>query len=200
LLTLAFGELFQWWLRQQRDVTGGPQGVAVDSLFIPGVDTNSLHFLYFAALGCAVVATFFLARLPHTQLGRRLEAVRSSDMITLSVGAQPRVVKLIAFIIAGVLAGISGLLLAHIDGAVSPKSFDLFSSVYIIVAVIIGGARSTAGAWIGAAFLTFVPALFSTLGQDRLYVLVAGLIMIVVIRLLPNGLVGLPSLLPRKAR
>jgi branched-chain amino acid transport system permease protein len=200
LLTLAFGELFQWWLREQRDLTGGPQGLAVDSLFIPGVNTGSLHFLYFLALGCAAVTTFFLARLPHTQLGRRLEAVRSSDMITLSVGAQPRVVKLIAFIIAGVLAGIAGLLLAHIDGAVSPKSFDLFSSVYIIVAVIIGGARSTAGAWIGAAFLTFVPALFSTLGYDRLYVLMAGLIMIVVIRVLPNGLVRLPALLLRKAR
>ena len=190
LLTLAFGELFQWWLREARESTGGPQGMFVDEFYIPGVDTNSVTFWYWAALGAALLVTILLFRLPNTQLGRQLEAVRSSDLIALSVGVKPRRARLIAFIISGVLAGIGGMFLAHINGMVSPTSYDLFSSVYIVVAVLIGGSRSTVGAWVGAAYLTFVPALFSAFGYDRLYVLLSGLLLVLVIRLLPQGIVS----------
>lgn len=190
LLTLAFGELFQWWLREARDSTGGPQGMFVDEFYIPGIDTTSVDFWYWTSLVVAVLVTILLFRLPNTQLGRQLEAVRSSDLIALSVGVKPTRARLIAFIISGVLAGIGGMLLAHTNGMVSPASYDLFSSVYIVVAVLIGGSRSTIGAWVGAAYLTFVPAIFSTFGYDRLYVLLSGLLLVLVIRLLPQGIVS----------
>lgn len=190
LLTLAFGELFQWWLREARDSTGGPQGMYVDEFYIPGIDTSSVEFWYWASLAVAVVITVLLFRLPNTQLGRQLEAVRSSDLVALSVGVRPTRARLIAFVISGVLAGIGGMLLAHTSGLVSPASYDLFSSVYIVVAVLIGGSRSTLGAWVGAAYLTFVPALFSSFGLDRLYVLLSGLLLVLVIRLLPQGIVS----------
>lgn len=194
LVTLAFGELFQWWIREQRAVTGGLQGLPVKSFYIPGVQTDSPLFLYGLCAVSVAVATIVLARLPHTQVGRNMAAVRESPFAARSVGVSLSRTKLAAFVIAGICAGISGFLVAHLVGSVTPASFGLFPSVYILVGVILGGSGSTLGAWIGAAYVSLVPPLFSALGQDRLYVLLSGALLVALIYLLPGGAVQLKSL------
>jgi branched-chain amino acid transport system permease protein len=194
LVTLAFGELFQWWIREQRAVTGGLQGLPVASFYIPGVDTENPLFLYGLCAFTVGFATLVLARLPHTQLGRNMAAVRESQFAARSVGVSIPRTKLAAFVIAGVCAGVSGFLVAHLVGSVTPATFGLFPSVYILVGVILGGSGSTLGAWLGAAYVSLVPPLFSAMGQDRIYVLLSGALLVALIYLLPGGVVQLRHL------
>lgn len=194
LLTLAVGELFQWLLIQGRSVTGGAQGIPVDSFFIPGVDTTDPVFLYGMCAVFAVIATAALGHLPFTQLGRNMAAVRESIFAARSVGVAVNRTKLIAFVIAGLCAGISGFLVAHTSQSVTPTNYDMFSSVYILVGVILGGTSSTFGAWLGAAYVSIVPPIFAAMNADRVYVLLSGALLVALIYVLPGGLVQLGNL------
>lgn len=194
LLTLAVGELFQWLLVQGRAVTGGAQGIPVDSFFIPGVDTTDPVFLYGMCAVFAIITTAALGHLPFTQLGRNMAAVRESLFAARSVGVAVNRTKLIAFVIAGLCAGISGFLVAHTSQSVTPTNYDMFSSVYILVGVILGGTSSTFGAWLGAAYVSIVPPLFAAMNADRVYVLLSGALLVALIYVLPGGLVQLGHL------
>lgn len=198
LLTLAFCELFQWWLIDARTMTGGTQGMSVASLYIPGVDTTSPLFLYALAAAFALLTTLVLGLLPRTQTGRNMAAVRESEFAARSVGVNVNFVKITAFAVAGICAGFSGFLIAHIEGAVTPANYDMFASVYILVGVILGGSSSTVGAWLGAAYVSLAPPLFNALGADRLYVLLSGALLVALIYLLPGGLVQLGNLFRRR--
>jgi branched-chain amino acid transport system permease protein len=74
----------------------------------------------------------------------------------------------------------------------------MFPSVYILVGVILGGSGSNFGAWIGAAYVSLVPPIFSAIGQDSLYVLLSGALLVVLIYLLPGGVVQLGQIFRRR--
>lgn len=198
LVTLAFGELFQWWLVDASRLTGGEQGLYVPPLVFGSLDLSSPRALYFLVSLFAGLCTLLVVRLSRTPIGRAMSAVRETEAAARSVGVRIARTKLTAFLIAGLFAGVSGWLLAHVTGSISPKSFDLFGSIYILVAVIIGGRRSTLGAWIGAAYVSLVPAVFASINQDRVYLFLSGILLILSVTLLPQGLVSLGQRLGRR--
>lgn len=190
LVTLAFGGVISWLLRELKEWTGGEQGI-----FIPGpnlyfLDGDETSVIYFLALILTLLSSWFVWRIARLRVGRDMSAVRESMMAASSVGISSYRAKFVAFVIAGILGGISGMILGHVSGAVSPITFDLFASVYLIVGLILGGARYVSGAWLGAAYLVLVPALFTTFGLESLYVLVSGVILIVVLFAFPGGIAG----------
>ena len=195
LVTLAFGGLVQWLLREAKSVTGGEQGLFVPAYLVAPLDGSDPLFKYALTGSLAVLVTLMVWHLPRTRVGRAMSAVRESEMAALSVGVSVRRTRFVAFALAGVLGGMSGVLLAHAAGAVSPITFDLFGSIYLLVGLILGGARSVAGAWIGAAYLVVVPEVFTSLGLDRLYVVFSGALLLLVVMVFPAGVVGL---LPRR--
>lgn len=200
LVTLAFGELFAWVLTHTTDLTGGTQGAAVPPLAIGTLTTANPSNAYLMALVPAAMATLFAMHLGHTQLGRRMLAVRDSELAAESVGIRVTQTKIIAFLISAVLAGVAGWMYAGIVGFVAPPDFDLFASVFLFVAVVIGGAGSVWGAWLGAAYLVLVPQLFSLMGYPNLYAIVAGGLLAVVALSAPDGVAGLLKSAGSKAR
>ena len=131
------------------------------SLYVPGLDTTDPTFLYYLCAVVAVLTTVVLSRIGRLQLGRNLAAVKESEFAARSVGVDVTRTKLTAFVIAGLCAGVSGFLVAHVEQSVNPAGYDLFDSVYILVGVILGGSGSAVGAWLGAAYISLVPALFA---------------------------------------
>lgn len=190
LVTLAFGELFQWFLRDAKGVTGGEQGLYVPPMLMGPIPGKSPLTLYIVALVGAIIFSIFAWHLPRTKVGRAMSAIRESRLAAESVGVSVWRTKLFAFIFAAVAAGISGMMIAHVSGSISPTSFGLFSGIYLLVAIILGGARSTLGAWIGAVYLVIVPALFTAVGLDGVYVLFSGAVLLVVIMVFPSGIAG----------
>jgi branched-chain amino acid transport system permease protein len=190
LLTLAFAELFQWFLREAKGLTGGEQGLYVPPLLMGPIDGKSQTTLFLLALSLAVVATVLALHLPSTKVGRAMAAIRESRLAAESVGVSVWRTKLFAFVFAAVLSGVAGMLIAHSSGSLSPTSFDLFDSIYLLVAIILGGLRSVLGAWIGAAYLVIVPAVFTQFGLDSVYVVLSGAVLLVVIMVFPSGIAG----------
>lgn len=196
LVTLAFGGLVQWLLREVKSVTGGEQGLFVPAYLAGPFDGSDPLFKYTLTGSLAVLVTLMVWHLPRTRIGRAMSAVRESELAAVSVGVSVRRTRFVAFVLAGVLGGMSGVLLAHASGAISPITFDLFGSIFLLVGLILGGARSVAGAWIGAAYLVIVPEVFSSLGLDRFYVVVSGALLLLVVMAFPTGVAGL---LPRRS-
>lgn len=190
LVTLLFGELFIWLINHTTDLTGGSQGISVMPLVIGGFDSSEpLHGYVLAAIA-SLLATVACIQLGRTQYGRRMLAVRDSELASASVGIPIVRTKIVAFMLSATLAGIAGWIYAYVVGFISPTTFDLFGSVNFLVAVILGGSGRVLGAWLGALYIVLVPEVFNSIGYPNLFPIIGGGVMIVVALLIPGGLVG----------
>lgn len=200
LVTLAFGELFLWALTNTTETTGGTQGTAVPTMLIAGLNTSEPVDAYVFALVPAIAATLLAAHLPRTQVGRRMAAVRDSELAAKSAGIPVARTKTTAFLISSLLAGVAGWTFASVTGFIAPTDFHLFSSVYLLAVVVMGGARSVVGAWLGALYLVGAPQLFTLANQPNLYPLVGGALLTGIALLAPAGMVGLTVTARSRAR
>jgi branched-chain amino acid transport system permease protein len=189
LVTLLFGELFEWAINHMGDVTGGSQGLAVPPLSVGGFSSLDPVDAYWLAITIAVIATLLTIQLGRSQLGRRMLAVRDSEMASVSMGISVVRTKVIAFILSAVLASISGWLYAYTVGFIAPSTFVLFPSVYFLVAVILGGSGKVLGSWLGAIYIVLLPQAFTVMGQPNLFPIAGGAVMVAVAMLLPGGFV-----------
>ncbi|MFY9759439.1 MAG: branched-chain amino acid ABC transporter permease, partial [Xanthobacteraceae bacterium] len=99
--------------------------------------------------------------------------------------------KYLAFIIAGAVGGLSGVLWAHTNGLVSPDTAALTTSVDALLMVVLGGAGTLVGGAIGSAIVFGLREYLSTLVPWWQYVL--GGVYVLTILYLPMGLMGLPA-------
>ncbi len=201
LVTLLFGELFTWAIDHSGGLTGGSEGITVNPLTVGGFNSQDALHAYLLTGALAAGATLLAFQLGRSQYGRRMLAVRDSELASISLGIPVVRTKIVAFIMSAVFAAVAGWVYAYVVGFVSPTTFDLFGSVNFMVAVILGGAGSVLGAWLGAAYIVLVPEAFSGLGYPNLFPILGGGVLIAVALLLPGGLVeGVSLLLSAGAR
>jgi branched-chain amino acid transport system permease protein len=189
LVTLLFGELFIWAINHAGEVTGGSQGLAVPALVVGWFSSVAPMWAYALCMLVAAAATLLTIQMSRAQFGRRMLAVRDSELAATSVGIRIVRTKIQAFILAAIFAGVAGWLYAYVAGFVSPQTFDLFASVNFLVAVILGGAGRVAGSWLGAMYIVLMPEVFTAIGYTNLFPLLGGAVLILVTLLMPGGLV-----------
>lgn len=155
--------------------------------------------------GLAVlIVLVLLANLNRSRLGRDLRAVRDDEIAAQLAGIPVARTQVLAFIVSAACAGLGGGLLAVLAQSVSPSAFSLTLSLYLLLAVVIGGLGSLAGAVWGAILLVLLPDWLSSataslhlspgLSQrltGNLPLAVFGLTLIVVMIAAPSGLQGL---------
>ncbi len=129
--------------------------------------------------------------------GRRIVAVREDDVLAEFVGVAVMRTKVIGLCVSALVAGLGGLLLASFLTILAPSQFTLFSSVDMIVMVVVGGTGTLAGPLIGAVFLVYLPELLTATSQYRPAII--GVVLIVMTLFAPNGLVGLLKALLQRA-
>jgi branched-chain amino acid transport system permease protein len=174
------------------EITGGNTGVI-------GIKPPTLPFVadplrdkaafYYLALVVLVLALVFLGALYRSPFGRAMNAVRESELLAGATGYNPMRVKVIAFSIGCLLAGLGGSLYAHFLRYIAPFSFTFWESVNFLLMNIVGGSTSLAGPIVGSLILTPLPELLRAyvVWQQVLY----GLIFMVFMRFLPDGVVAL---------
>src|SRR5918998_1537619 len=96
--------------------------------------------------------------------------------------------KVMAFVISSGLAGAGGVLLAHFDGYLNPKSFEFIKSFEILIMIILGGLGSIVGSIIGAIVLTVLPEALRGFAEYRMVIYSVLLIVLMITR--PQGLLG----------
>jgi branched-chain amino acid transport system ATP-binding protein len=198
MVTIAFGFVIEQGAAEWRGLTGGWNGLSgIPSPALFGVDFSDRDIAYLA-LALTVLSTAAYGRLSISAWGRAMRAVRDSEVASVSIGLDPTLVRTTAFAISAVLAGVAGGIFASIANFISPESFPFSQSILFLLAVMVGGVDSLFGPLIGAVIVVLVPELLSGLGQYRL--LFVGMLMLVVLRVAPTGIVGLFGRLRTTAR
>ena len=146
---------------QLRELTGGAAGLVVPTPTVFGSEFSSetqIYYLAAAVLGIVVLGTAALIR---SSIGQRWVAVRDAPIAAEASGVAVKRYKVAAFALSSAVAGIAGSLLAVVVSFVAPFDYGLFFSIFVILAVILGGSGSMAGAILGAAFITLMPVALS---------------------------------------
>jgi branched-chain amino acid transport system permease protein len=179
MATLAFGEVVRI-AAVNLTITGGAEGLT-------GIPNVTKTWMIFLAL--ALVA-YFLAILRRSRLGWGLISIREDETAAASLGIHITSYKIIAFTIGAMLAGLAGAMYAHLNYLITPRDFGFFIAVDLLIYNIVGGSRVWFGPILGAALITSLPEILRGVGvaAGPVRLGVNGLILLLVILFLPNGL------------
>ena len=175
-------------------IIGIPQIRAEFGLF--SVDTQSPAGFFLLTLAFVMLLYGGCAYLMQTPFGRMLSAIRVNESRVAFLGFSPWKAKLAAFVVAAVVASLSGSLYPMLRGLVSPELLAFQTSGDAVIMVVIGGVGTLAGALYGSVILTVLKSVIGTFTEHHLIV-IGGLFMLSVI-FFPKGLAGF--LLPRLER
>lgn len=198
MVTLFFVEVVQLSITEWRSLTGGSNGItdvpSIGKLSFLGQHIDFGHMLpysYFVIV-IMVISLLILYRIDNSRLGKTLASIEQGELLSKSVGINTVGLKVASFCIGSFFAGVAGCLYAHDIRVLSPDSFGLFPSIYILIDMVAGGRKKFIGPIIGAVILTIIPQIFSSFVEYQPFFYVAALY--IVLYTMPGGLVDLPSI------
>jgi len=153
------------------------------------VMSNAPAGFFLVALGVIVVLYALSAYLLDTPFGRVLVALRANERRVPFLGYSTRSARLAAYVLAAVVAALSGALYPMLRGFVSPELLFFATSGNAVITVVVGGVGTLAGALYGGVILTLLKSVVGSITQHHLVVI--GLLFMATVIFLPKGLLGL---------
>ncbi|MDP9995207.1 branched-chain amino acid transport system permease protein [Variovorax boronicumulans] len=195
MITLAFAQML-YFVAASASGYGGIDGLTLDKAPTLGpLDTGDRQQFYWVVLAALAAAYLLCRRIVESRFGLVLRASRSNPTRLSAVGVSPYRYRLAAFVIAGALAGLAGVLLASSQSFVSPADMSWSRSGELIVMVVLGGMATLYGPIFGAFF--YLAAEFALGHLTEHWQLVMGPLVIVVVLFGKGGLAGLWSAVRR---
>jgi branched-chain amino acid transport system permease protein len=191
MITLALGQCVWGLAYRWNSLTNGDNGINVSTRPNFGFDLSNEQTFFFLVLAFFTVTLAALYVLVRSPFGRSLEGIRERELRMKILGYNTWLHKYIAFIIAGAVGGLSGVLWAFTNGLVSPDTVVLTTSVDALLMVVLGGAGTLVGGALGSAIVFGLREYLSTLVPWWQYVL--GGVYVLTILYLPMGLMGIPA-------
>jgi len=173
LVTLGFGEVVKFTLRNLDSITAGTRGLnPVPPPSIPGLSLNwaeDFKPFYFLTLAFLFGAYMLLWSLERSRLGRAWIAVREDELAATCMGLNASRLKLIAFVFAAGLAGLAGCLYsARMTSTVAPDAYDFNRSIFVLCCLILGGLGSRKGVLFGVFLLYGFDYILSPIVDDKI--------------------------------
>jgi len=198
MATLGLGVIVSIVIATEDGVTGGPDGMAVPPLAIAGVALQGER-VWYGIVGAALLAAVWLStNLIASPIGRSLRALHTSELAAEVAGVDTARQKLMAFVVSAVFAAFAGGLAAFYAGFVTPAKASFLHSIELVTMVVFGGMASTFGAVVGAAVLTVLPQLLTSLKDYEMVVF--GAVLMATMIFLPRGVVPTLAALWRRWR
>jgi len=169
MITFALGQLLVSIAVKWYPMTGGMygmSGVPRPDLGLLWLTWNATNFYYFVFLAF-VTCFFILSRLVNSPFGYSLVSIRDCEPKMKSVGYNTWLHKYIAFVIAGMFAGLAGVLLAYHYGHAAPTHLGVMNSALAMFMVIIGGVGTLYGSLIGSGVIVFLEFFVSGFTPER---------------------------------
>ncbi|MGJ5176854.1 ABC transporter permease subunit [Bradyrhizobium oligotrophicum] len=192
--TLAWG-LGLYYLFSKLAFLGRNDGISG----IPPLSIGSLRMLdpgtiYFAIWAAVLISALLTMNLLDSRTGRAIRALRRGHIAAEAFGVYAPRAKLLVFIYAAVLAGLSGWLYAHFARAVNPTPFGAQAGIEYLFVAVVGGAGYVWGGVLGAAIVvilkevlqSYLPLLLH--GEGQLETIVFGILLVTLLQLAPTGL------------
>src|SRR4029079_13837486 len=144
---------------------------------------------YFFILATVALCFWLMHRLIASPLGKALVAIRDNDVRASLIGLNVYLLRLIAFVLAGFLAGVAGALFAFFGRYASASYMFYHVSGEAVVWAIVGGAGTLLGPLVGTTLFIIVRDVVYTVWEHNS--LIAGAVAILVVMFAPKGVVGL---------
>lgn len=198
IVTLGFGEIIKMIAMNWSPVTNGTLGVKnIPKPAVFGMKlTIANHGLYYLVMIILVVCTVFCLVLVKSKTGRALQAIKGDELASVMMGINVTYYKILAFVLSACICAAAGALYATLIGYVDPNTFNFDVSTLILSIVILGGMGTIRGMFLGAAILIALPEVSRFLMVYRF--VLYGVILVVMMRFRPQGILGWKSQLPYK--
>ena len=197
MITVAIAEMFYFIeFNPLSDWTGGENG-------LPGVPTPSLYLgfttvqfttgwaLYPFLAFCYFIGIVIALRIVRSPVGTIFRAIRENPLRAAAVGHSVHGYKLAAFVVAAAYAGLAGGLLGVLQAFMPPEAFTFDTSGQLVMQTAIGGRGTLFGPLVGAAVWLFLQDfLQATLGLGATWKLVLGLVFVLLVCFLRQGIIG----------
>jgi branched-chain amino acid transport system permease protein len=194
LATICWG-LALYYTMSNMEFLGKYDGIlGVPALDFFGISLAGAREIYFLIWLVALAAAVGVTRLLDSRPGRAIRALKSGSTMAEAMGISTLRYKLTAFVLAAMLAAMSGWLFAHLQRTVNPSPFSLGKGIEFLFMAVLGGVGHVWGAFAGAAVVKLVedelqvllPKLIGTSGNFE--IIVFGLILVLVLKYAPEGL------------
>jgi branched-chain amino acid transport system permease protein len=193
ILTLGFGMMLFTVAHNWRSVTGGSDGLgnfalpALNLVFWKVSIGHPRHF-YYLVLVVAILGVFFLRRITRSPFGLMLRATRENSNRVSFVGADLRMIRLLAFVLAGALAGLAGALFALFNRIAAPEMLHWSFSGKAVLMTILGGSGVLLGPMVGAAIFFVLEHWITSFTNS--WMIFLGAILVVLVLIFPKGVLG----------
>ncbi len=194
MITLAFAQMLFYYFNENLAL-GGSDGIFIYSKPIVGfggfqiLDLANPNTVYYFVLASLIGCYLLLAMILRAPFGQVIKAIRVNEHRTRALGYNTYRFKLVAFVIAGTMAGYAGYLEALSTGIVSPGHLHWHQSGMVLMLVILGGMGTLYGPVLGAFALGLLQDQVQEVTEH--WLLVQGMFIILVVLFLPHGIAGL---------
>jgi branched-chain amino acid transport system permease protein len=188
MITLAIGQILWGIAYRWASLTNGDNGVVVSSRPAPfGLSLAGAPAFYYATLVVFLLAIVAMAVFVRSPLGASLAGTRDQPRRMTALGYNVWLIRFVAILLSGFWAGVAGLLFIYYNQFISPQVVALTTSAEALLMVISGGSGTLLGPIFGAAIVVVMKNVASAYIER--WNLVLGLIFILIISFMPEGLV-----------
>jgi len=190
MMTLALSQLFSGLMLDWQSVTHGYSGftgVARPSIF--GFSLMETTPRYYTTLVVLIICYLVLLRIVNSTFGLSLQGIQDNTRRMKALGFNTDMQRFVAITISGFFAGIGGILGIFSTASVAPTTGDLSANVMVLMAALIGGIWRLEGGILGGIIVIFL--INFTKQFTTRYWLIIGVIFILIMIFLPNGLLGI---------
>ena len=197
MITLALGQVVWGLAYRWVSMTNGENGIGgIQRPTLPCLDLNHPWQFYWMVLVCTLALLWLLRRLICSPYGASLRGTRDQARRMSALGHNVWMIRWLAFLYAGVLAGVAGLMFLWYHRFVSPHVLSLGESAEVLLMVVSGGAGTFAGPLVGAALVVLTKNVASSFIES--WQILLGALFLFVVVATPDGLVpGCTSLFRR---
>jgi branched-chain amino acid transport system permease protein len=195
ITTLIFSQIFYVIIFTWTAVTGGENGLIFDRphlsiplLYNARFTSTTMHWFVLAVVTASYL---ILRRITQSPFGMVLQSIRENEFRTRAIGYPVQRYKIVAVMLSGLFAGLAGVLYAVQNEFAAPDFVFFLTSGDTVIYNIMGGVGTLVGPIVGAGFFQLVRQLLAEVFGDQFpYLIPLGIIFIVMIIFLPQGLLG----------
>jgi branched-chain amino acid transport system permease protein len=193
ITTLIFSQIFYVIIFTSTTLTGGENGINFrrPALAIPGLFTHRFTSttLHWFVLAVVTLSYLLLRRITQSPFGMVLQSIRENEARTRAIGYPVERYKIVAVMLSGLFAGLSGVLYAIQNQFAAPDFVFFLVSGEVVIYNVIGGIGTLVGPIVGAAFFLLLREAFSRFFTEY-YLIPLGMIFIAMVIFMPRGLLG----------
>ncbi len=200
IITLALAQIFSDFIINVQKYTNGFNGLqGIKRFSINGGEPLDKITYYYIIVAITVLVFLFCLWLSKSRVGKVAVSIRENESRLGFFGYNAAAFKIIIFTISGALAGLAGVLYAPATSTITTEDIGVAASTMVVIWIAVGGRVNLTGAVFGTILLNWVQSILSE-NFSGIWQLIIGILLLLVIFFIPNGIVGQLIELQRRSR